>query len=231
MRIAGPILMVIGSFTIATIAYGVLIAAGLSSKSAEAVAQAVGGLGILGLGFRSYSRLPGHERRQVLAPKRSIGACVGVGVGLAFVLRLVAAVLISIGQRVDPSLCRQLTTLEDANPKVLWHKVVLAVSLVVLAPFGEELVFRGLLLRGLVRRMTFPAAAVISGVAFALLHPQYWTIWPLLIAIAIFGIVAAYLYRGLGYPANVTMHVMFNLVTTIFLFSDFGIDQSSPNCN
>jgi len=231
MRIVGPVLMVIGSFALATIAYAVLVAAGASDDSAGAVAQVVGGLAILGLGFRAYSRLPGHERRQVLAPRRSIGACVLVGVGLAFVLRLVAGILISVGQSLDPGLCRELLTLDDAIPTVLWQKVLLAVSLVVLAPLGEELVFRGLLLRGLARRVTFPAAAVISGVAFALLHPQYWTIWPLLIAISIFGIVAAYVYRRLGYPANVAMHVTFNLVTAIFLFSDFGLDQSNPTCD
>lgn len=230
MRIAGPVLMVLGSFAVATIAYAVLVGAGASDDSAGAVAQLVGGLAILGLGFRAYSRLPGHERRQVLAPRRSIAACVLVGVGLAFVLRIVAGIVLSIGQSLDPSLCRELLTLDDAIPTVLWQKVLLAISLVVLAPLGEELVFRGLLLRGLARRVTFPAAAVISGVAFALLHPQYWTIWPLLIAVSIFGIVAAYVYRRLGYPASVTMHVMFNLVTAIFLFGDFGIDQSSPTC-
>ena len=230
MRILGPILIVIGSFVIATIAYGLLIAVGASDDSAAAIAQAVGGLAILGLGVRSYRRLPPHERRQVLAPKRSLGACILVGVALAFLLRIVAGILVSIGQSVDPSLCRQLLTLDDAIPTVQWHKVILAVSLVILAPFGEELVFRGLFLRALVRRMTFPIAAVVSGVSFALLHPQYWTIWPLLIAISIFGIVAAFLYRRMGYPANVTMHIMFNLVTAIFLFGDFGIDQSSPTC-
>ena len=231
MRIVGPILMVIGSFVIATIVYAVLIAANISDDSAAAVAQAVGGLAILGLGVRSYRRLPRHERRQVLAPKRSIGACVLVGVALAFLLRIVAGILVSIGQSVDPSLCKELLTLDDAIPTVLWHKVILAVSLVILAPLGEELVFRGLFLRALARRVTFPAAAVISGVAFALLHPQYWAIWPLLIAISIFGIVAAFLYRRLGYPANVAMHVVFNLVTTIFLLGDFGVDQSDPTCN
>lgn len=231
MRIVGPVLIIIASFVVATVLYGILIAAGLSDDSAAAIAQTVGGLAILGLGLRSYSRLPLHERRMVLAPKRSIGACILVGVGLAFVLRIVAGIVLSIGQAVDPSLCRELLTLDDAIPTVMWHKVLLAISLVVLAPLGEELVFRGLLLRGLVRKMTFPAAAMVSGVAFALLHPQYWTIWPLLIAISIFGIVAAFVYRRLGYPANVAMHVVFNLVTAIFLFGDFGIDQSDATCD
>jgi hypothetical protein len=126
---------------------------------------------------------------------------------------------------------RELLTLDDAIPTVMWQKLLLALSLVVLAPLGEELVFRGLFLRGLVRRLSFPVSAVISGVAFALLHPQYWTIWPLIIAISIFGVVAAYVYRRLGYPANVAMHVVFNLVTAIFLFGDFGIDQSDASCD
>ncbi len=230
-RIVGPVLIVLASFAVATILYGILIGAGLSEDSAAALAQAVGGLAILGLGLRSYSRLPNHERRLVFAPKRSYGICILTGIGLAFVLRIVAGVTISIGQAVDPSLCHQLLTLDDAVPTVMWHKVLLAISLIVLAPLGEELVFRGLFLRGLVRELTFPAAAVISGVAFAVLHPQYWTIWPLLIAISVFGIVAALVYRRLGYPANVAMHIVFNLVTAIFLFGDFGIDQSDARCD
>jgi membrane protease YdiL (CAAX protease family) len=231
MRIVGPVLIIVAAFVAATVLYGILVGAGLDEDSAAAIAQTVGGLTVLGLGLRSYSGLPRHERRMVLAPKRSLGACVLAGIGLAFVLRIVAGIILSIGQALDPSLCRELLTLDDAIPTVMWQKLLLALSLVVLAPLGEELVFRGLFLRGLVRRLSFPVSAVISGVAFALLHPQYWTIWPLIIAISIFGVVAAYVYRRLGYPANVAMHVVFNLVTAIFLFGDFGIDQSDASCD
>ncbi len=72
-------------------------------------------------------------------------------------MRIVAGVLLSIGQAVDPSLCHELLTLDDAVPSVMWHKVLLAISLIVLAPLGEELVFRGLLLRGLVRGSRSPS--------------------------------------------------------------------------
>ena len=90
MRIVGPVLIIVASFVVATALYGILIAANLSEDSAAAIAQTVGGLAILGLGLRSYSRLPAHERRYVLARKRSFRACILVGIGLAFVLRIVA---------------------------------------------------------------------------------------------------------------------------------------------
>ena len=96
----------------------------------------------------------------------------------------------------------------------------------VIAPLGEELIFRGLLLRGLAMRMRFPLAAVVSGVLFAVLHPQYWTIWPLIIGISIFGIAAAFVYRRWGYPASVTMHATFNALAAVALFVDFGGDSS-----
>ena len=99
-----------------------------------------------------------------------------------------------------------------------------------LSALAEELVFRGLLLRGLVRRMRFPMAAVISGVVFGLAHLEYWTLWPLLVGICGFGIAAAFVYRTMGFAANVTMHAVFNGIAAVFLFSDFGIDQSSLTC-
>lgn len=48
--------------------------------------------------------------------------------------------------------------------------VVLALVAVVLAPVTEELMFRGLLLRSFLRRMSFWPAAVLSSLLFALFH-------------------------------------------------------------
>jgi hypothetical protein len=47
---------------------------------------------------------------------------------------------------------------------------ILGVLTVILAPLTEELVFRGLLLRSFMRRMTFWPAAIVSTLIFALFH-------------------------------------------------------------
>ncbi len=223
--IAGPILVVPLSFVIAIATFGALQAGGVSDDGSEAIAGLVGGVVILGLAVRLRSRLPRDEQRAIVAPRRSLAACVLVGLGLAVVLRIAAGAIVNAGQRIDPGLCDDLNELAGIVPTVLWHKVLLAIGLVVLAPVGEELLFRGLLLRGLAQRMPFAPAAVLSGVVFAVVHPQYWTLWPLLIAISIFGVVAAYVYRRMGYPATVAMHLFFNLVAAVLLFVDVEVQR------
>ena len=231
LRILGPVLIVFASFALSLIVFGLLKAFSVSDDSAGAIASFTGSAAILGFGLLARARLAAHERRQIMSPRWSIPAAVGVGIGLGIAARIAIGVVVSVGQSVDPGICRKLIELEhDSVPPALWHKLLLAIALVVLAPLGEELVFRGLLLRGLVRRMRFPIAAVISGVVFGLAHLEYWTLWPLLVGICGFGIAAAFVYRTMGFAANVTMHAMFNGIAAVFIFGDFGIDQGSVTC-
>lgn len=231
MRIVWPLLIVGLAFVVASIAYGVMKGAGLSDDDAKYLANVVSGGTILGLGLARYFALPRYEQRLVRARKTSLAACVFIGIGLALAIRIAVGIIVAIGQAVDPALCERLNDLADDKPAVMWHKIALTVALVVLAPLGEEIVFRGLFLRGLVRRMRFPVAATVSGVVFAVAHAQYWLIWPLLIAISMFGIVAAYVYRRWGFPANVALHAAFNAVAAITLFTDFGIDSEQTDCS
>ncbi len=232
LRILGPLLIVLAAFVLSVIVFGVLKTFGLSDDSGESIAAFTGSLAILGFGLLARARLPAHERRQTLSLRWSLPAALAIGLALGIAARIAIGIVVSVGQAVDSSVCRKLLELDDELvPPALWHKVLLTLALVVLAPLGEELVFRGLFLRGLVRRMSFPIAAVISGVVFSVAHPQYWTLWPLLIGISLFGIVAAFVYRTMGYPANVMMHAVFNGIAAMFLFSDFGIDQQDISCN
>lgn len=230
LRIAGPILIVLAAFAVAVVIYVALRALGLSTDSAEAIAGFSSGAAILLLGLWRRSRLPAVERRYMLTPKNSLVAGIFAAIGLALALRIAVGLVVAIGETLDPSLCRELARLDDDLPTALWQKLLLAVGLVVLAPLGEELVFRGLLLRGLVRKMSFPLAAVVSGVLFAVLHQQYWSLWPLVIGISLFGVVAAFVYRHWGFPSNVVMHAMFNGIAAVVLFTDLGLDaQTDPS--
>ena len=231
LRIVGPVLIVLASFMLSLVVFGLLKAFSLSDDSAGTVASLTGSAAILGFGLLARGRLPLYERRQITSLRWALPAAVGIGVGLGIAARIGIGVVVSVGQSIDPGICRKLIELDkNSVPPALWHKLLLAIALVVLAPLGEELVFRGLLLRGLVRRMRFPMAAVISGVVFGLAHLEYWTLWPLLVGICGFGIAAAFVYRTMGFAANVTMHAVFNGIAAVFLFSDFGIDQSSLTC-
>ncbi len=94
--------------------------------------------------------------------------------------------------------------------------VVIAVCTVIGAPFFEELFFRGLLLRSLVRlfgavgRWIGPACAiVVTGVLFGLAHAESLQ----LLGLAIFGVIlslVSYLTGRLG--MNMVAHATFNLM-------------------
>jgi membrane protease YdiL (CAAX protease family) len=93
----------------------------------------------------------------------------------------------------------------------------LLVAGVAAAPVVEELAFRGLLLRALMRRLSFTWAAVISSVLFGLLHAPGGSSWAsavaLVVMITAFGFLQCLLVRRTGIlgPA-IGVHATLNLV-------------------
>jgi uncharacterized protein len=97
---------------------------------------------------------------------------------------------------------------------------VFAAVAVVIAPVCEELLFRGLLLQALRRRMSPESAVIVQALAFALAHPMLSpTIGDVAVVPALFllgaisGVVAV--RRG-DLSASIMLHVGFNLLTTLF---------------
>jgi membrane protease YdiL (CAAX protease family) len=109
--------------------------------------------------------------------------------------------------------------------------VVIALFTVIGAPFFEELFFRGLLFRGLVRFFS-PAraqgtgrvvavvgAVVVDGVLFGLAHGE----WEQLAGLALFGMALAWVsYRTGRLGMNIVAHASFNLVAILALASTGG---------
>ena len=102
--------------------------------------------------------------------------------------------------------------------------VIIAIATVLLAPVMEELFFRGLLLKGLVRVFTKLGAAggarvagvvlavIVDGLLFGLAHGE----WVQLAGLAVFGmILAAVSYRTGRLGMNMVAHASFNLVAII----------------
>lgn len=96
---------------------------------------------------------------------------------------------------------------------------VFALTAALIAPFAEELVFRGLLLRALQRRTTVVAAIVVQAMAFALVHPLLsptlgdLAVVPALFALGVVcGAVAA---RRRDISGAISLHIGFNLVTVL----------------
>ena len=92
--------------------------------------------------------------------------------------------------------------------------------IVIAAPFSEEIFFRGFIFGGLRNRLSFPVAAVFSGVIFGLFHytgPDSIAVVPQL---ALFGFALAWLYEETGsiYPP-MAVHAVNNALAFAILTS------------
>ncbi len=117
--------------------------------------------------------------------------------------------------------------------------VVIAVFTVIGAPFFEELFFRGLVLRGLLRflapvrlgRSTARTVAVVASVAldgllFALAHAE----WEQYAGLALFGMVLAVVSLRTGRQGmNMVAHASFNLVAILAVASSNGVLLVGPH--
>jgi membrane protease YdiL (CAAX protease family) len=97
------------------------------------------------------------------------------------------------------------------------------VTIVLLAPLTEELLFRGTLLRSLLRKMSPEWAVLVTAVAFGLVHalgdPSIGTVIALP-AIILLGVVSGYQAARTGnLSRSILLHVGFNALTVVFLFT------------
>ena len=110
--------------------------------------------------------------------------------------------------------------------------LLIALATVVVAPFAEELFFRGLLLKSLLRLFTpvvsagrarvlgVVLAVLLDGLLFGLAHGE----WIQLAGLALFGcVLAAISYRTGRLGMNMVSHATFNLVAVIALLGQRGL--------
>src|SRR5208282_4314077 len=101
---------------------------------------------------------------------------------------------------------------ENAHPGI-WLDVMTAVA-VTLAPFAEELIFRGFIFNALWKHMPFSAAALGSSIVFGFAHGQIGGVAPL----AAGGFVLATVYARTGSLwSSMISHGTFNGITLALL--------------
>jgi membrane protease YdiL (CAAX protease family) len=94
------------------------------------------------------------------------------------------------------------------NPGVA-QVVVAVIAVIVAAPLGEEVFFRGMLFGSLRGRIGFARAAALSSLVFALVHVQP----PLVILMFFVGLGLAFAYERRGsLVAPIAAHAAFNLI-------------------
>ncbi|MGB1071066.1 MAG: lysostaphin resistance A-like protein, partial [Planctomycetota bacterium] len=93
-------------------------------------------------------------------------------------------------------------------------KYLIMVNVVVMAPWVEELLFRGLLFRWLLGYRSVLASAILSGVFFGVIHDALTSIVP----IACLGVALAWLYHRTGsLLTSIVFHTVFNAIMTILM--------------
>lgn len=215
-RVLSPVGAIIAAFMAAAVVFLPLDASSLSEDAVTTLLGFAGSLLILAFAVLLWRALPPHERRLAVArpaqPLRTVavGALAGLG------LLVGVAAIVAAGSAIDPGVQRELDRVEDIGTAP-WQLALTGIAVIVLAPLGEELIYRALLLRALARRMRFGLAAVVSGAVFGASHLDAYTLWPRMIGLVLVGVGLAWLYRRRGYWASVTAHAVVNVVAFISL--------------
>lgn len=103
-----------------------------------------------------------------------------------------------------------------ADPSfTLKHHILMAGSVLFVAPVLEEVLFRGIVFRGFAKKLSLPLAMAASGFIFALAHvnaASFLALWYL-------GVSFAWLYtRTRTILAPITLHCAFNLTNLLLLY-------------
>lgn len=218
-RIAWPLAMVAIGIAVLLVVATAADALGASTDTTTAVGTFVASGVILLGGVILIRVLPPAQRRVTLQAKGRplTAAATGIGLGLACVLG--SGLVITAGTALDPAAKRALDDLDVSVGSAWWQVTLTTIAIVLLAPIGEELLFRGLELRGLVRLMPFALAAPLSGVVFTAAHLDAYLVWPRAVALVLVGWVLAWLYRRRGMVAAMLAHGTVNAVAAVALIA------------
>lgn len=119
-----------------------------------------------------YLKLRGRLNWRLWGPIRPRWSHIGwgllVGIGGFVVIQVALGVLLSLLEEADPPQQELLDAL-GGDPLVV---VLVVLAAVVLAPIGEEVIFRGILFQALRRRVGLWPAATISAAVFAVVHVE-----------------------------------------------------------
>ncbi len=197
---------------------GALSVADISDASLGAILAFATSLLLVVFALLLWRRLPDHNRRWAIARPDAPITAIGLGVAVGFAIIVGAGAIIVAGSAIDPAVERRLEEIDDIGTRP-WQLILTITALVVLAPLGEELLFRGLLLRAFARRLRFWPAAIVTSVLFAAAHADAYLLWPRAIALVLTGVALALIYRSKGYWASVTAHATVNTVASIALIA------------
>jgi membrane protease YdiL (CAAX protease family) len=164
--------------------------------------------------------LLGRWRARPLDPGSAVPPVRAIGLGLAAgAVSLLGTIALTVSMEAIGLEVREqawVVTLAREHPGGL---LALAPWMVLLAPFAEELFFRGYMVRFLSQRAGAVAAYAVSSVLFALMHFHL----PLLPVYLFYGLFFAYLYlKTSRLLVPVVAHVTVNTTALVILYTTGG---------
>lgn len=218
-RILVPVAAVVVGLAIAIGCLLALRAAGVDQDARNAIGVLVGSGAILVVGVVVLLTVQPAQRRLMVAGKGRLRSSLAIGLGIGAAIVVGSAMIIATGAQFDGEARRRLEDAQITLADVWWQTALIVFALIVLAPLGEEILFRALELRGLVRLIPFAVAAPISGLLFTAAHYDAWVAWPRTLALVATGWALAWLYRWRGIPATIAAHATVNTVAAIALIA------------
>jgi len=205
-------------FVAGVVGYALVDAGGVSATELFGVVVPVQSLGAVGAVALLAKRR--ENWREALAVRIARSDWIGLLMGAGLQISMGIVLVVVVEQMLGRSLPEQEVVAAAGDALSALDRVLAVASLVFLGPLAEELVFRGVLLRSLLRGHGTSAAVWISAAAFAALHlldPSAWLVTPLLLVL---GVVLGYQTVTTGRLGRaVAMHAGFNLVTVVALFT------------
>jgi membrane protease YdiL (CAAX protease family) len=188
----------------------------LDSLAARLVTQAMLAVTLVGIAFVVAAGRGGGVASPVsLGLTRPLRSPIGLAAAAYLGYIVFALVYSSIVHPQQDDVTRDLGFGDSA-----FGTLAAGVLIVIAAPIAEEIFFRGFIFGGLRRRLTFPAAAVLSALIFGLFHytgPGSIGVVPQL---ALLGFALAWLYEETGsiYP-TIAVHAVNNALAFAILAS------------
>jgi hypothetical protein len=166
-------------------------------------------VGVVFLAVR-LSRVPAAEYLALKWPSRR-NLLIGL-LTVAIMLPLADYITVQSGEDVIPEFMTDIyVSSQDAGT---FFAILLTITLIVLAPLGEEILFRGFLFRGLNAGLGPAGAVLLTALTWAALHVQYN--WLFMAQILFFGIVLGWIRLRSGSLLLVMLlHAIINLLALV----------------
>jgi len=199
---------------------GLAAMAAINSCSWQYLATVFAGEAMFALAVLVWVRFVKHAPFSELGLPRRPAWDILLGVLAGGAMIVVAGIVVEVVQAIatgilghKPAEPDQVATCVAGLPLLLLGPVV-----VLAAPFGEELFFRGFLYKGLRRRRSVTASVLISGLVFGLAHfggLDFLLIIPSLMVVG-FGLALVYEHRQ-SLLASMAAHATFKLICYVFI--------------